>query len=74
MNNLLSHLLILFFVIFCVFQLKSENVDVSYTYGFILPCGKTIYRTFSHSLTDNELLYWSSYYEEISCGGNDIEE
>lgn len=38
-------------------------------YGFILSCGKTIYHAFSHTLSKDELLFWTDYYEEKYCGG-----
>jgi len=38
-----------------------------YVYGFILSCGKTIYREFDHQLSNAELIYYSDLYSEMFC-------
>ena len=41
----------------------------AYHYGFILSCGETVYRSFSHELSPDELLFWADYYESVVCEG-----
>lgn len=46
---------------------SAQAVEPAHLYGFILSCGKTIYRTFDHPLSDAELLEWTDYFEETEC-------
>lgn len=41
----------------------------TYHYGFILSCGETVYLSFFHELSPDELLYWADYYESVICEG-----
>lgn len=45
----------------------AKSSATEYEYGFILSCGQTVYRAFSHQLTDDELLKWADYYEYHVC-------
>lgn len=51
-----------------LFLSTRANALETYEYGFILSCGQTVYRTFLHQLTIDELLYWTDYYEYTVCG------
>lgn len=60
--------LVAFVIVFFSVSFKSFAAFGTYHYGFILSCGETVYRTFSHKLSDEELLFWADYYEEQICG------
>ena len=39
-----------------------------YHYGFILSCGKTVYRSFDYPLSDSDLAQWTDLLESKYCG------
>lgn len=47
-------------------------VAANYHYGFILSCGKTVYRSFDAPLSDSEIVAWTDFFEETQCGGLSI--
>lgn len=55
------------FALTLLFSTRANAVE-THEYGFILSCGQTIYRTFLHELTTDELLFWTDYYEFTICG------
>ncbi len=65
MKKLLVSAVITVLVMFTATNLFASNPG--YNYGFILSCGKTIDRTFSHELTPDELLFWADFYETVFC-------
>lgn len=46
--------------------LANASTD-DFHYGFILSCGKTVYKSFDHSLSDEELLQWADHFESTMC-------
>lgn len=57
-------LLICVFALFASFCLLFAE---EYHYGFILSCNKTVYQSFDHQLSAEELLEWEDLYEETRC-------
>lgn len=58
----------------CVMAIPAKADISGYNYGFILSCGQTVYRTFDHELSDEELADWSDYYENRRCGNQSFHE
>lgn len=48
----------------------DKEPEILFHYSFVLSCGKTIYRSFDHQLSDAELLEWTDFFEDTICGGN----
>ena len=46
--------------------LANASTD-DFHYGFILSCGKTVYRSFDHNLSDEEILQWADFFESTMC-------
>lgn len=61
---------VMFLVITASFAISTQanNLDPKlYHYSFILSCGQTVYRSFNHELTTQELLEWTDFFEDTIC-------
>lgn len=47
----------------------NSSADDLYDYGFILSCGQTVYRSFDHQLSVNEISEGTDFFENTICGG-----
>lgn len=50
-------------------SLSIHADETDYHYGFVLTCGKTVYRSFDHELSADELLEWADFFENTICAG-----
>ncbi len=60
-----------FCTVLLFFPFLLLNAD-GYQYGFILSCGSTEYHVFDHPLSDDELIFWSEYFEYYLCGNGEL--
>ncbi len=55
-------------IVFALLLAGALAAYAMYHYGFILSCGKTVYRSFDYPLSDSDLAQWTDLLESKYCG------